>query len=265
MLLLNKSLGMIAIIAVMMVSLSVSAQGTSIYSTGFEGTETPPFTVGNINGQNGWTVFNSSTFDQVENSFFFAGAQAADVVPTGDAAGQSGMYHVDTATGSPLIDLNAELYIASSGTESTDWQFAALGNFALSQFIGGINLAPAAGSTDTINAIAAGDPVVGSFTLNTWHNVDLLMNFAAQTYTISLDGTVLASNLAFCGDGGACLGENVPEGTFTSFFDVFASVGENDIGFMDNVSLSSVATPEPATFGLAGVALLADAFLRRRR
>jgi hypothetical protein len=99
--------------------------------------------------------------------------------------------------------------------------------------------------------------------LNTWHDVDLLFNFAAQTYTISLDGTVLASNLAFCGDSGPCAGAPVTEGQFLSFFDSFGATGANDIGAIDNISLSSVA-PEPATFGLAGFALLAGALLLRR-
>lgn len=256
-----KSFGAIAFI---LASLSVSAYADVIYSTGFE---SPTFTADTtIAGQDGWSIFNSgSSIDNIENTFPppFAGAQAAGVLPSGTE--QSGIYRTDTATG-PLIDLNAEIYIASTGlSQESDWQFAATGEVSLlTPFIGGINLVPDTGSVDTIDAITAGGPSIGSFSLNNWNDVDLLFNFTTQTYTISLNGTVLASNLAFCGDNNTCAGEPVTEGAFSSFFDVFATASSNDLGAIDNLSLSS-AVPEPATYGLTGIALLAGALLRRRR
>jgi hypothetical protein len=252
------------LMALMVVFLSVSAHAGVIYSTGFETTD--GFSVGTIAGQNGWSIFNSgSSVDNIEDSFPppFAGTQAAGVLPSGTL--QSGIFRTDTATG-PLIDLNTEIYIASTGlSQESDWQFAATGEVSLlTPFIGGINIVPDTGSVDAIDAITSGGPAIGSFTLNSWHDVDLLFNFTTQTYTISLDGTVLASNLAFCGDNSVCAGEAVTEGAFSSFFDVFATANSNDLGAIDNLSLSSVA-PEPATYGLTGIALLAGALLRRRR
>lgn len=235
---------------------SISVFAGSIYSTNF-GSDT----LGPIAGQDGWQVFNSgASFDVVENTITNGTAQAAAVVPVGSV--QTGMYHTDTASGSPLIDLNADIYIASSSSEN-QWQFAALGS-GLAPFIGGIDLVPTAGPTDNILAITAGFANIGSFSLNTWHNVDFLFNFTTQTYTITLDGTVLLANAAFCTDNGPCTtGGNIAEGPFLSFFDVFATLNSNDLGVIDNVSLSSV--PEPATYALTGLALLAGAFLLRRR
>lgn len=234
---------------------SVCACAGSIYTTNFGGD-----TLGNIDGQDGWALFNgSASFDNVENTLTDGTTQAAWVIPTGNV--QTGMYHTDTASGSPLIDLNADLYIASSSTEN-EWQFAANGA-GLAPFIGGIDLAPG-GASDTIFAITAGFPSLGTFTLNTWHNVDFLFNFSAQTYTVTLDGTALASNLPFCTDNGPCTtGGTIAEGPFLSFFDVFATVGSNDLGALDNLSLSDV--PEPSTYALTGIALLAGALLIRRR
>jgi hypothetical protein len=229
----------------------------SIYSTGFES----PDITGALSGQDGWQVFNpGASFDNVENAFVDTGSQAAWIGPTGSA--QTGIYHTDTASGSPLIDLNADIYLFSSSTES-QWQFAALGA-GLAPFIGGVDLVPTAGPTDNIFAITQGFPTVGTFSLNAWHNLDFLFNFNTQTYNISLDGIVLASNLAFCTDNGPCTtGGTISEGQFLSFFDVFAEINANDLGVMDNLSLSAV--PEPATYGLTGLALLTGALLRRRR
>jgi hypothetical protein len=261
---LSKSLGVIAPIAVMLISLSVSAHAGVIFATGFETSD--GYTIGAIAGQNGWAVFNPGDSNDNVGTFPppFAGAQDANVIPLASSPGQSGIYHTDTATGA-LIDLNAEIYIASSSTE-TGWQFAGLGS-GLAPYIGGIDLNSSGsfGTSDQLVAITAGFPVEGAFTLNTWHDVDLLFNFTAQTYTLRLDGTVLASNLAFCTDNGPCTTPGpVAEGQFLSFFDSFGGANANDIGGLDNISLSS-GVPEPATYGLTGVALLAGALLRRRR
>jgi hypothetical protein len=246
---------------------SISASGGSIYSTNF-GSDS----LGNLIGQDGWAGFNgSSSFATVENTFTDGTPQAAELGPFNSASVQTGIYHTDTASGSPLIDLNANIYIFSSSQEN-NWQFAATGGPSLSPFIGGVDLVPTntdLGTTDNIVAIATGFATIGSFSLNAWHNIDFLFNFATQTYTISLDGTALASNLAFCTDNGPCTaGGNIAEGQFQSFFDVFATVHANagdDLAAVDNWSISSVGVPEPGTYALTGIALLAGAFLLRRR
>jgi hypothetical protein len=252
----SKSFGFCALA---IASLSISASAASIFSSGFE---PPTYSIGNISGQDGWSIFNPpGSFDTVQNSVVKSGAQAAFVGTNQTGSGQSGMFHTDTLTGGPLIDLNADLFIFSSSTES-GWQFAGTGG-GLAPFIGGFDLTPG-GPSDTISAITAGFPTIGVFTLNTWHNVDFLFNFTTQTYTISLDGSALASNLAFCTDNGPCTtGGTIAEGSFSSFFDVFASITSNDLGAIDNLSLSSV--PEPATFGLTGIVMLAGALALRRR
>jgi hypothetical protein len=238
----------------------VSAYGAVITATGFETTDTPSYSAGAVGGQNGWSIFNSSaSFDNVETATVSTGLQAVEVGAFPTSTVQTGMYHTDTAIGN-LIDLNADVYVFSSSAEN-EWQFAGTGGTStLTPFIGGFDLFPTAGPSDTIEAITSGFPVIGSFSLNTWHNVDFLFNFSAQTFTVTLDGTQLASGLAFCGDNGPCTGSPVAEGTFSSFFDVFATLNSNDLGAIDNFSLSSVAStvPEPASYLLlvSGLALL---------
>jgi hypothetical protein len=245
---------------------SISAFAGSIFSTGFE---SPTYTVGNLGSQGGWAEFNpSDSFQTVETGTVNSGLQAVYVGTNQTATAQSGIYHTDTLSGGPLIDLSADLYIFSSTTES-GWQFAGTGAVStLTPFIGGFDLSSTGslGTSDTIDGITAGFPVLGTFNLNTWNHVDLLFNFTTQTYTLSLNGTVIGSNLAFCGDNGPCTsGIPIAEGQFSSFFDVFASLTSNDLGVIDNVSLSSVSAPEPSTYALTGIALLAGAVVLRRR
>jgi hypothetical protein len=240
-------------------SLSVSASAASIFSTGFE---PPTYSLGNLSGQDGWSIFNpADSFDTVQNVNVKSGTQAAFVGTNQVGTAQTGMFHTDTLSGSPLIDFNADLYIYSSSTES-EWQFAGINP---GQFIGGVDLFPTVGPTDTIAAITAGFPSIGSLTLNSWNNFDFLYNFSTQTYSIRLNGSLLAANVPFCGDAGPCAGAPIAEAQFQSFFDVFASITSNDLGAVDNWSISSVAIPEPATFGLTGIVMLAGALALRRR
>lgn len=58
-------------------------------------------------------------------------------------------------------------------------------------------------------------------------------------------------------------GTPISEGQFLSFFDALATINSNDLGAIDNLSLSIV--PKPATYGLTAVALLACALLLRRQ
>ena len=125
-----------------------------LYATSFEN---PPFTVGPIAGQDGWAEFpGSGAF--VENSFALTGTQAVDVIPA-LATGQNGPYKT-VNTLAPIVEQSAEIYLASSSTQSA-WQFAAVGA-GLIGFAGGIDI----DANGTIHAISGSFPVIGSFTCN---------------------------------------------------------------------------------------------------
>ncbi len=223
---------------------ALAAPGT-LYSTGFEN---PPFTLGNLAGQDGWQVssvcgLTGPATGLVENTLVQSGSQAVSV--DGSVTCQSGPYHSDSSTG-PLIELSAGIYIASSSSQ-TQWQFAGLGP-GLAPFIGGVGIL----ATGQIVAITAGLPTVGTWTYNAWNNLDFLFNFSTQTYAITLNGVPLASGLPFCGDNGPCAG--APVSTYgTSLFDTFG--GGNDTGYIDNFAVSGQAvaissiSPTSATAG----------------
>jgi hypothetical protein len=230
---------------------------TVIYSTSFE---SPTFTTGPIAGQDGWSVYGPSS-PSVEDFFADTGSQAVFV--DGGAASQSGPYHTDVSTG-PLIDLSADIAIFSSSTQ-TEWQFGALGP-GLVGYLGGVDILP----NNTIEALSAGSPVIGTFTRATafdsaaWQNINLLFNLSTQTYDISLNGTLLASNLPFCGSNGSCTGATL--NTYANgFFDSFG--GGNDSGYLDNYSVTLVtSTPEPSTtIPMVSVLVAGVTLLWRRR
>jgi hypothetical protein len=218
-----------------------SAGATVIYSTGFE---SPTFTPGLLAGQDGWLEFPAaSAAVQVENSFAKTGAQAVDVIPA-LAAGQDGAVKTVTTT-APIVEQSADIWLSSSSTQS-EWQYAAVG-LGLVGFAGGFNVLP----NDTIQLITSGFTSVGTWTRDSWVHVDLTLDYLTQTYALALNNVAVANNVPFCGDNGPCLGSNVAAYA-DGFFDVFGgTTNVNDIGFMDNYSVSSISSvPEISTWAM---------------
>jgi hypothetical protein len=190
-----------------------------LYATSFE---QPTFTPGPIAGQDGWAEYPVSGASFVESSVAFTGSQAVDIIPA-LATGQDGPYKT-VNTLAPIVDQSAEIYLASGSNQSA-WQFAATGA-GLVGYAGGIDI----DANNTIRAISGSFPTIGTFTRNQWNEVDLILNYATQTYTIDLNGMAIASNIAFCGSNGACTGAVVPSYS-DGIFDTFAGVANvNDIG-----------------------------------
>jgi hypothetical protein len=233
-----------------------SSQASVLYATGFEA---PTFTTGLLAGQDGWAEYPApSAAVQVEDEFAFAGSQAVDVVPS-LSAGQDGAY-LAVSTTAPVVVQSAEIYLASSTTQS-EWQFAALGA-NLTGFAGGIDVF----ADNSIELITPGLPIISTtWTRDTWVDVTLTLDYATQEFDVALNGVTIASDEPFCGDNGSCLGENVPayaDGFFDSFGPATSGgiTGVNDIGFMDNYSVSSVpelSTWAMLTLGFAGLGFLA--------
>ena len=236
-----------------LLSISVaSGYGGVIYSTGFEGAQ---FVVGNnINGVDGWGEFNpTDSFDATQSTFVKTGLKAAWIIPVRTSTVQTGMYHSDSTTG-PLIELSADIYLGS-GTLQNEWQFAGLGGPGLAPFIGGIDVF----ADNSIHLITAGFASVGTFSRNVYNNVDFIFNMTTQKYSFALNGVTVATGVAFCGDNGPCT-SGIPVTSYgNSFFDVFATLNSNDLGAIDNFSLSTInATPEPGSILLiaSGLGLL---------
>jgi hypothetical protein len=236
-------------------------KATTLYEAGFE---QPTFATGPVAGQDGWSFFASggSSTANVENVFAATGSQALEVDPAGGQA-QAGPYKQVTTSASSVIQ-SASIYIGSSTTQS-EWQFAALDSSF--QFAGGIRINP----NGSIDEISAGFNSIGSFALNSWNTVSLLLDYATQTYSIDLNGTSLATNIAMCGDNSTCTSGNTLSGYSYGFF-LFCdeaticsngAINANDIAYLDDYSVSS--TPLPAALPLFGTSLGALALFASSR
>ena len=155
-----------AAVAVIALFAAASANATIIYQTDFEA---PAFTAGGIGGQNGWLTFGAPGASTIDTGAPIDGLQSLKI--TGSAApGQSGPYHADPS-GISKVTLSADLLLTDTGTANRAWQFSAIGA-GLAGFTGGIDIDP----NGTIHAITAGFGTIGSFSRNTVHRVDILLD-----------------------------------------------------------------------------------------
>ncbi len=231
-------------------SLAAPTQAAILYSTGFEA---PAFTTGPIAGQAGWGVYSADSEPgavTVENSFVFDGAQAVET--TGVSSQTGGYYGYGPITPTVPITVSAEIYVTDGS-----WQFAVLGP-GLVRYAGGVNFV----AGGDITPISAGASATGTFSADTWHDLSLTLNYQAQTYGVSLDGSVLASDVAFCGGNASCTGDDVPK-FGDVFFDAFNSGG--GAGYIDDVTVSSAPEPFAWTLMLVGTGMLGAALRQGRR
>ncbi|WP_293906751.1 PEPxxWA-CTERM sorting domain-containing protein [Phenylobacterium sp.] len=231
-----------------------AAHATIIYQTDFEA---PTYSTGLLGGQNGWSTFGSGSAVMVDDGMPIDGVQSAKI--TGAlAGGQSGPYHTNPS-GIAKVTVSADILLTHS-TADRGWQFSAIGPSLLG-FTGGIDVDA---NTNAIRAITSGFTNIGTFSRDTKHRVDILLDYGAQTFGVKLDGATLASGLAFCGDNGPCAGAPTP-GYSTVLFDTFGVSGA-DAGYLDNILVQSTpGVPEPSAWALSllGFGLLGAALRRR--
>jgi hypothetical protein len=217
----------------------VSHAGT-ILQTGFESSEVPSYSTGQISGTNGWS---GTTAAVVENSTVFSGLQAVSLDSTG-LPGQSLIGHNLTydSNSDPdqIVVFDVEFMESSSGSLS-NWNPVNVG--ANGQVITQIVV-----QTNGDAVLGVLGPAVGSIPVSrgTWNDFRLVLDFQTQTATGYVNSQFLGS------------------GTFANPTTVLTRVNlglngkpNGDTGYFDQLSVTS--TPEPGYAGLVagGLALIA--------
>jgi hypothetical protein len=218
------------------------ARAGVIYQTGFEN---PPFTVGPLAGQDGWSVFSGGGTPNavtVQAAVVFSGSQAVEV-NTAQASGQTGPFRIDQSPASDtIVTMQAEVLLTSSSIQ-TAWQFA--GITPSSQFMGGFNPLP----DGQLQLITAGFPVTTAsvITRGTWNQWEVVYNFTTQTFDVLINSTLVAANEPFFAPS-----STFGEGLFDTFNNSQGGPVGHDIGYLDNYSITGAAVPEPGSIVLLG-------------
>ena len=147
-----------------------SAPAATVYVTGFENSEVPPFTLGNLNSQNGWIATPSDV--QVTTSFPQTGLQG--VFSTGVNDSFSRAFSVN---GSPTVSVAAGLDYVSGPEAFT---------FGLSG-TGGVVASVRLNSNGSLTFSNGTTTAANTFSVGNYNNYLLTANYATNTYDFSLN------------------------------------------------------------------------------
>jgi len=245
---LNKSFFLAGLIG------ATSLASAAVYQTGFESTT---YTAGqSVNGVDGWTLSNQSDrlTATIVDTAYASGSQALKVqmIPHwGDSSVNLGLSTPVTANTTGVISIKWNFLQDNSDSEAPLNVVVWIGD--------GVNtpLDIRISDTGVIEAYSVYNLLsVGTLTAGSWNSFEVLLDTTHDTYNIVLNGTkVWATDVA--------LKANV-DATSISSLTFYQVPYKRGIYYIDGVSISETAVPEPAALGmisLAGLALLA----RRRR
>jgi hypothetical protein len=225
----------------------VAKAATVLYSTGFE---SPAFSVGTIQSQDGWTVHGDPSAALVVSATAYEGSQCLRLnIPVSSVYALSKRFNYSPLSdGVTKVVFHAEVWPGTTGT-TTHIVFDTDSGYVLANFSRGIVLG-SCWDKATSHALDGGR---GTCVDNGWNDVSIAVDYAAQQFEITCSGTSLGVH-------------NLPTSTPTSVFKGFTLGGMEGprTSYVDEVSVSVV--PEPTAIAL----LLSAAFggflcLRRRR
>ncbi len=241
-----------ALLVASVAALAASSQAVFNYSTGFESSE--GFSVGNIDGQNGYTVFTAAANGPVIASNNPNGGNQhlqLGYDPGAPLGTSNGVFSEEfDTTGADIYTLSFDLAIGDTG--GADYFFVGqdtvagfLSFYVNFSYLGNIQVVDGGTWTDTGVAWNIGD----------YTNLTIIQDFAAGTSTYLYGGNEIYSSAIW--NTGA-LGVN----QFVLFSDNFHL---NEVADIDNLTFTGEAVPEPMTMGVLGAGLAAAALARRKR
>jgi len=241
--------------------LAISSNAATLFdSFGFEA---PTYSLGNLSGQNGWDFFGPGAAT-VQNTVVNGGSQAVQL------SGAASTWHWPNLGYTPgageIVRVSFDVRASAP---------APINNFGY--FVDVYNTGPEGGNrvartglfrTATGSMLAlitigqTGPNAPGSYTIgnplaaDTWFNFVMDLNFATDTFAVSVNGSTIASGLSFV---------TASTGIGDADLQLSGTAGATDSGFFDNYRVEAIVIPEPGVLSIALVGGLAFVALRRRK
>ncbi len=231
------------VLCVSVLAFSICASAGNVYQTGFE---SPAYTTGTLNGQNGW--FNS-TIPVVETAVVHSGSQAVGFDASKDPGGQNAVVTPLSFTASPanpVVTVQVDAYFTQPASGNTFWDVAAV--VSSTGFIDQLEVDNSGNAVLGLASTGVGSvPVLA----NAWNTFDLMLDYNTQTSSAYVNGTFIGSG-AFANPS--------TDLTFLGF-GVNGSFGQGTGQmYVDDIVVS---TPEPSTLVLLSLGAAFGYFRRR--
>jgi hypothetical protein len=225
-----------------------------------QGFEAPAYTLGNLTGQNGW-AFQGTGPATVQSAVVKSGAQAVSL------SGAATTWHWPSVGYTPaageIIRVNSDIRRGSSVETAKNFgYFLDVYDNTAGSRIGRVGIANSSGSLVGIATTKNASGTVGSYIYqsgmqwDTWYGFQMDLNFGSQTFNLSIDGTVVGSDLPFL-IAATDFGDADLQLSYTA--------GATDVGYFDNYKVEAIPEPAAISIMLLGLAGLGGrAWLGRR-
>jgi hypothetical protein len=262
----KRSLYIIPVVVLFMVGLSIApTQATIVYdSVGFE---PPKFTAGLLEGQDGWVRTGNAAGGQVQIAVVESGNQAVQVTRAPNEDARWGV--LTTGFPSPLTDpisIQWDMNVLPSGVPSGSFgPFFGVESYA---DVAGLSFLGSLGVDAGTGDLLYLDPVNGftetgvTVPFATWHNYELLLDFASDSYSIFFDGALQLSGIGFTTPSDTF--SDAPIATVGAAADAIsqAAIGS---AFFDNYVITSIPEPSAVLFGVVVCTCVGASVVVRRK
>lgn len=243
---------------------TASAQTFLFNSNGFEAGA--GYVLGNLDGQNTWTVDTPPGTYTVQNTLVAGGAQAVQAV----GGATNWIFPPINFTPAPAQGIRIQADIARTVFNTTTsfsygidvynsltartLRFGLVNNggviqpFVTTRFTAG-NFDPSGAVTNVL--------VGGAVNPSTYVNFDAILNYSTKSFRLLINGVDVGSNIPFVDQTATDLAD--------ADFQVSSAAGSSDLGFMDNYAVSLVAVPEPMTWMMIVGGICGSGFYLWRR
>ncbi len=233
----------------------------TVYKTGFEAVD--GFSLGNLSGQQGWSLSGTGGNTIAAGLFATGGRQArvgltAPTDITQDLFVWKPLDHTPDLANRPLVRFSVDLAIIDSSTTNYDTFYWSLynkaGDLLVSFYFDNSTLGY--GYYD-----AAGTAVsVGQFANGTIYPLEVLMDFANNRFTATLNGAAIATNATL-----AAAGKTLDLGDIDAAWSILGSAAGNNYMAFDNYTVTAetgglpsiVVEPQGATVNVGAAVTLA--------
>jgi hypothetical protein len=229
-------------ILTLLASATPKAVADVIYQTGFE---PPTFSVGTLNGQNGWSVSGASTSQTVvETSVVRNGLQAVGITPSGaNGVVVGAVRYVSYNAANQILTFGNDAFLSATGTKNF-WTAIDTDFYPNSHPNIDINI----DGSGLIHVFIMGtDHPSGVYvTRGVWNHYELDVNFINNTVSAFYNSTVLVQNVSFSSS-------STTLGIYAFYAQPSATT---DAGYFDNFSVTTSGSSTPATFTPTDIATL---------
>jgi hypothetical protein len=244
-------------LAAMAAAIALPASATVLYSTNFA---SPSFSTGALAGQAGWGVVSTQPNEVTVQDTVTDGGEPA--VNLGQSAATVYYQYGPLTPTDPIV---VSMDIDEDAPGFSGLTFAVISSAGVFDDNPNDDRAAGVEINGGLRAIPTSSATLAPLSTGVWYDLSMTLDYATQTYDIAVDGSIVATNIPFCGyesDSATCTGAQASQ---FEGVEVWTAGVKSGAVYFGDVSIVELPEPSAWTMMLAGFAFAGLCLRSRRR